>query len=377
VAARPILVAPDKFKQTLSAADVGAAVGRGLIDAGVERVELLPLADGGEGTMDALMRAVGGRTLTAEVADPLGRPVRAAFALLGDGRTAVVEMAQASGLWRLDPGELDAPATTTRGTGELMRAAVESGARELIVTAGGSATTDGGRGALEALGARFGARRAHLEELRPLMRGVKLSVACDVRNPLLGADGAARAFAPQKGASPDQVDLLEQRLAAWARLAARTTGRDPSDEPMAGAAGGLAGGLWAFAGAALRPGAALVLDLAGFDARMRASHAVVTGEGRIDEQTLHGKAVFEIATRCRQAGVPCYAVVGVDALDAFGKRLLNIEVEAAARDSRTADAADVERAARRVAKRLSYDSARAAGERRIKRSKDAGRRNSR
>jgi glycerate kinase len=350
--ALPVLVAPDKFKRTLSAADVGAAIGRGLISAGIEHVKLLPLADGGEGTMETLVRAAGGRTLTAEVGDPLGRPIRAAFALIDNGRAAVVEMAQASGLWRLDPGELDPLAATTRGTGELMRAALDSGARELIVTAGGSATTDGGRGALEALGARFGARSANVDEPRRLLRGVRLSVACDVGNPLCGPDGAARAFAPQKGATPEQVEALEKRLAAWSRLAARAAGRDPSREPMAGAAGGLAGGLWAFVGAALRPGAALVLEVAGFDARMRGSHAVVTGEGRIDEQTLHGKAVFEIATRCRQAGVPCYAVVGVDALDAFGKRLLNIEVEAAASDSRPADAADVERAARRIAKRL-------------------------
>ena len=148
------------------------------------------------------------------------------------------------------------------------------------------------------------------------------------------------------------MEQLENRLRDWARLARKTTGRDPADEPMAGAAGGLAGGLWAFAGAELRPGAALVLDLLGFDALMREAYAVVTGEGRIDAQTLGGKAVFEIATRCRQAGVPCYAVVGQDALDAFGKRVLNVEVEAAARDSSQASPEQLEQAARRLGRRL-------------------------
>ena len=206
-----------------------------------------------------------------EAHDPLGRPVEAAFGLLHGGRTAIVETAQASGLWRVAPSERDAEGATTRGTGELIRAAVESGAREVIVAAGGSATTDGGRGALEALGARFTRRRADLEALRQTLRRVRLAVACDVRNPLLGPDGAAAVFAPQKGADAEGVAKLERRLADWAKLARRSTGRDPSAEPMAGAAGGLAGGLWAFAGAALRPGAALVLE----DAEARAEAAVL------------------------------------------------------------------------------------------------------
>jgi glycerate 2-kinase len=177
-------------------------------------------------------------------------------------------------------------------------------------------------------------------------------VACDVRIPLLGPAGAAREFGPQKGASPSQVEVLEERLRDWAALAKRVTGRDPSREPMAGAAGGLAAGLWAFAGAELRSGAALVLDALGFDARARAAFIVVTGEGRIDEQTLTGKTVFEVSTRARQAGVPCYVVVGADALSAFDKRLMNIEVEAASRNGSPAGAADVREAARRMARRL-------------------------
>jgi glycerate kinase len=352
IPSRPVLVAPDKFKGTLSAEEAALAIGRGLVRGGVESVELLPVADGGEGTMDALVRSLHGRVLAVEAHDPLGRPVEAAFGLVHGGRTAVVEAAQASGLWRVPPVERDAAGASTRGTGELIKAAVESGAREVIVAAGGSATTDGGRGALEALGARFTQQRADLETLRQTLRRVRLAVACDVRNPLLGPDGAAAAFAPQKGADPETVAKLERRLADWAKLARHSTGRDPSAEPMAGAAGGLAGGLWAFAGAALRPGAALVLDVAGFDALAYESFAVVTGEGRLDEQTLGGKAVFEVATRCRQGGVPCYAVVGADGLDAFEHRLLNLEVEAGARHGRIAAPEDLERAAARVAGRF-------------------------
>lgn len=340
---RPVLVAPDKFKGTLTAEQAALAIGRGLAGSGVEPIELLPVADGGEGTMDALVRALRGRVLATEVHDPLGRPIEAAFGLSRDGHTAIVEMAQASGLWRVAPHERDPVAASTRGTGELIRAAIEAGAKEIIVAVGGSATTDGGRGALEALGARFTRNRADLDELRRAIRGVRIAVACDVRNPLFGPEGAARVFAPQKGADAETVDHLEKRLRDWARLARKATGRDPSVEPLAGAAGGLAGGLWAFAGAQLRMGAALVLDAAGFDDRARAAFAVVTGEGRLDEQTIGGKAVFEVATRCRQAGVPCYAVVGQDALGAFEHRMMNIEVESGT---------DVERAAGRLARRL-------------------------
>jgi glycerate kinase len=349
---RPVLVAPDKFKGTLAAAEVAAAIGRGLLDGGVEAVTLLPVADGGEGTMEAIVHARGGRILSAAATDPRGHEVGAAFAVLEGGRVAVVEQAQASGLWRVPERTRDAVAASSRGTGELIRAALDTGAREVVVTVGGSATTDGGRGALEALGGHFTSSTADLRELRRTLRGVKLSLACDVHSPMCGPGGAARTFAPQKGASPAQVEQLERRLVAWARLARAATARDPSAEPMAGAGGGLAGGLWAFAGAALRPGAALVLDTVGFDEAMRASLAVVTGEGAMDRQTLRGKAVFEVATRCRQGGVPCYAVPGADHLDAFEHRLMNAEVEPAALGGTVATERDLELAARRIARRL-------------------------
>jgi glycerate kinase len=345
-----VLVAPDKFKGTLSAPEAAAAIGRGLVRSGFAHIELLPVADGGEGTMEALANALRGRIVAAQATDPLGRRVSAAFVLAEDGRLAVVEAAQASGLWRLAGSERDAVAASTAGTGELIAAAIEAGAREVIIGVGGTATTDGGRGALEALGARFNKRSADLREAHRRLRGVRLTVACDVRNPLLGTSGAARVFAPQKGADQDQVEVLEKRLRDWASLARRATGRDPSDVPMAGAAGGLGGGLWAFAGARLRSGAALVLDLVGFDARAQRGCMVVTGEGRLDDQTLHGKAVFEVATRARQAGVPCYVVPGEDALDPFGKRLLNIEAEGAGRGP-GAPAERVEEAARRLGRR--------------------------
>jgi glycerate 2-kinase len=351
-AARAVLVGPDKFKETLSAAQAAAAIGRGLLGAGVERVDLLPVADGGEGTLEALVRAANGRLASVPTRDALGRPVTAAFGMLADGQTAVVETAQASGLWRLDPHERDAWAASTYGTGELIDAAVSAGARKVVVSAGGSATTDGGRGALEALGATFGPAGADLSEVARRLRGVKLSIACDVRNPMCGPDGAAPAFGPQKGAGPETVKRLQERLGEWARLARRTTGRDPSAQPMAGAAGGLAGGLWAFAAAELSSGAALVLDTLGFDSRMHDARAVVTGEGRLDEQTLQGKAVFEVATRCRQAGVPAYAVVGQDGLDEFGKRLLSIEVVAAGRTHMRASEEEIEQAARRLGRRI-------------------------
>jgi glycerate kinase len=295
-----ILVAPDSFKGTLAAAEVARAIADGLRQGGVEAEEL-PIGDGGEGTMDALVAATGGELRTAEVSDPLGRPVTARFALLPDGR-AVVETAEASGLALLDESELDPWKASTRGTGEVIVAAVEAGAKEVLLTVGGSATMDGGAGAIEALDSA----------------GVdpKLEVLCDVRTPF---EEAPRVFGPQKGADGRMIGRLEKRLDKFAAAAPR----DPRGVPMTGAAGALSGGLYAYRRAKLVPGAAYVLDTLGFDELMRASRAVVTGEGRLDEQTLAGKAVGEVATRCRQAGVWCHAVVGKNALDEFAIRLLD------------------------------------------------------
>jgi glycerate kinase len=306
----PVLVAPDSFKGTFSAREVAGAVGDGLRSAS-RQAEELPVADGGEGTMDVLMSALGGELRRVTVSGPLGRPVEAGFALLPDG-SAVVEMAQASGLSLVAEPDRDAWAASTRGTGELIAAAVEAGASRLIVTVGGSATTDGGAGAIQAL------KEAGLVSSGTAgIEGIAMDVVCDVRVPF---ERAPSVYGPQKGADPAMVGRLEERLD---ELAAGFP-RDPRGVPMTGAAGGLSGGLWAVLGAELVPGAAYVLDAIGFDARMRASAFVVTGEGSLDDQTLQGKIVGEVATRCRQGGVPCHAVVGRNRLDPFGERIIDL-----------------------------------------------------
>jgi glycerate kinase len=303
---RPILVAPDSFKGTFSAPQVAAAIGRGLERAGLMPPDLCPVADGGEGTLDALLPQLGGELVAVEVQDPLGREIRAGFGLVEDGGTAIVEMASASGLGLVAVDERDAWAASTYGTGQLIAAAAEAGAQVILVAVGGSATTDGGAGALEAIADHGG------------IRGAKIVVLTDVRTVF---EDAPKVFGPQKGADPDMVERLRERLE---QLAA-TLPRDPRGVPMTGAAGGLSGGLWAAHGAVLEPGAPFVLDALDFDERMRASRAVVTGEGKLDEQTLEGKLVGEIGTRARQAGVPLHAIVGTDALDPFGKRIIDLQ----------------------------------------------------
>jgi len=308
----PALVAPDTFKGTFAAAEVAAAVARGLRAGGIEAVEL-PVADGGEGTLEALLADIGGELRAVTVTDPLGRPVDAEFALFErdptrakgrDELTAVVECARASGLGLVAEGERDAFEASTRGTGELIAAAADAGARKVIVTVGGSATTDGGAGALAALDDA----------------GVKprLEVWCDTRN---AWEDAPRMFGPQKGADPETVERLEQRLARLARKAPK----DPRGVAMTGAAGGLSGGLWAWRGAQLVQGAPAVLNAIGFDEQMRAAAFVVTGEGCLDRQTFQGKAVFEVATRARQSGVACHAIVGGSKLDPFEERILDLQ----------------------------------------------------
>jgi glycerate kinase len=300
-----ILVAPDSFKGTFGAAEVAAAVGAGLRDGGRE-VDLCPVADGGEGTLEALVQGLGGEVRSAEVSDPLGRPVVASFGFVADGAVGIVETAAASGLHLVPEDERDPWAASTGGTGELIAAAVAAGAQTVYVGVGGSATTDGGAGAVRAVRAAGG------------LDGTRLVVLCDVRTTF---EDAARVFAPQKGADATMVARLTKRLVS---LAGRME-RDPRGVPMTGAAGGLSGGLWSAFGAELVPGASFVLDVLDFDARMRAARAVVTGEGRIDQQSLAGKAVSEVATRARQSGVPCYAVVGRRELDAFGARVLDLQ----------------------------------------------------
>jgi glycerate 2-kinase len=325
---RQVLVAPDSFKGTFRATEVASAIGRGLERAGLMPPDLCPVADGGDGTLEALVVQLGGETAGVRVRDPLGREIQAGYALLEGGDAAILEMAAASGLSLVAEDERDAWAASTYGTGELIVAAVEAGAQLVMVGVGGSATTDGGAGALEAVEEHGG------------IGGAKVIVLCDVRTPW---ERAPEVFGPQKGADAAMVKRLERRLDELAeRYAADPREpRDPRGEPMTGAAGGLSGGLWAAFGARLVPGAPYVLDAIGFDDLMRASAFVVTGEGGLDDQTLQGKIVGELATRCRQAGVTCHAIVGRNSLDPFGQRIIDLasvteastlaEIEAAGR----------------------------------------------
>jgi glycerate kinase len=330
---RPVLVAPDSFKGTFRAAQVAGAIGRGLERAGLIPPDLLPLADGGDGTLDALLVNLGGETASARVQDPLGRELDAGYGLVENGGTALVEMAAASGLSLVAEDERDAWAASTYGTGQLIADAVERGAQVILVAVGGSATTDGGAGALQAIEEAGG------------LRGARIVVLCDVQVPW---ERCAEVFGPQKGADPDMVGRLARRLDGLAA----TFPRDPRGVPMTGAAGGLAGGLWAVHEAKLEPGAPFILDALDFDARMRASRAVVTGEGKLDEQTLQGKLVGEIGTRTRQAGVPLHAIVGTDALDGFGKRMIDLQVVT---EATTLE--EVERAAEALGERLATGAA--------------------
>jgi glycerate kinase len=269
---------------------VADAIGRGVEAAG-GIPDLCPAADGGEGTAEVLLEALGGERRTARAHDPLGRSIEANYALLRDGTEAVVEVAAASGLSLVDESERDPERASSAGTGELIAAAVGEGANRILVAAGGSATTDGGHGAIEAIEAAGGLGDARLE------------VLCDTTVPF---ERAAEVFSPQKGAAPEQVERLTARLVAEAGALPR----DPRDRTMTGAAGGLSGGLWATFGAHLVLGASFVLGVVGFDRRLEDASAVFTGEGRLDSQSLKGKLTGEVARRCRAAPVPCHAIAG-------------------------------------------------------------------
>jgi glycerate 2-kinase len=317
-----ILVAPDSFKGTFSAVDVAEAIGRGLRARG-RPIDLCPVADGGEGTLDALLAALDGERRTTPATDPLGRPVEAAFGI-GEGARGrvigIVEMAAASGLGLVEESERDAVQASTFGTGELILAAIEAGAQDVYLGVGGSATTDGGAGAIRAIREGGG------------LGDARIIVLTDVRTPF---EQAARVFGPQKGADTATVSRLTKRL----HEQARGMKRDPRGVPMTGAAGGLSGGLWAEFAAELVPGAQFVLDAVDFDRRMRAARAVVTGEGKLDQQSLAGKLVSEIATRARQSGVPCHAIVGTRELDSFGVRVLDLQAVFEASTTRQISAA--------------------------------------
>ncbi|RED07188.1 glycerate kinase [Ectopseudomonas oleovorans] len=322
-----IVIAPDSFKESLSAAGVASALARGLCQA-LPEAEVIecPLGDGGEGTLDAVLAATGGEVREARVTGPLGELVTARWGWLAEQRTAFVEMASASGLELVPRARRDVRVATSHGTGELLRAALDAGAERLVLAIGGSATNDGGAGVLQALGVRLldgqgqalapgGAALASLAsldltDLHPRLAAVEVVIAADVDNPLCGPQGASQIFGPQKGASPEQVRELDAALAHFATVTAATLGRDVSEQPGAGAAGGVGFAALAFLQATFRPGIEVVAELVGLEEALQDADLAVTGEGRLDGQTLRGKTPAGVLRLAQRHGVPVVAVAG-------------------------------------------------------------------
>ncbi len=371
-----IVIAPDSYKESLSAPDVARAVEAGFREIFPEATYCcLPVADGGEGTVEAMVAATGGRLVEAIVTGPLGKPVAAFYGLTGDGATAVIEMAAASGLALVPPTERDPLQTTSRGTGELILAALDAGARRFILGIGGSATNDAGAGMSQALGARLldangveigdgggsldRLARIDLDTLDPRLAECTIDVACDVDNPLIGPHGASAVFGPQKGASPGMVQRLDAALTHFAHIVERDIGVAVADVPGAGAAGGMGAAMLAFLGARLRPGIEIVTEAVGLDQAVRDADLVITGEGRIDSQSIHGKTPIGVARVARRHGVPVIGIAGCLSADAAVVHAHGIDavfsvlyrpctVEEALRDA----AANVEMAARNIAATL-------------------------
>ena len=330
-----ILVAPNAFKESLSAMDAAAAISRGLLKVlpGAQ-VTLLPIADGGDGTLEAVVEGTRGKILRARVLDPLGKKIPAEYGLTGDGKTAVIEMSRASGLALVPPSQRDPMQSTSYGTGQLIEAALERGVQSIILGIGGSATVDGGIGALQALGIEFLDRRgkpvgwggdglksiARIDTgaVNPLLRQARILVACDVDNPLVGPRGSAAVFGPQKGATPEMVRRLDRYLGELGRLIQETTGRDVSQVAGSGAAGGIAGGFMGLLGAELSPGSDLVFELLDVEEQVAKADLVFTGEGRIDFQTPFGKGPGMLAKIAKSHGVPVIGIAGSVAGDAGG-----------------------------------------------------------
>lgn len=330
-----IVIAPDSFKESLTAAEVAEALAAGARDACPDAaIDVCPMADGGEGTVAAMVAATGGQTRAARVAGPLGDHVQAEFGLLGGaaaaggGKVAVIEMAAASGLNLVPPARRDPMRTTTYGTGELIRAALDAGAVEVLIGIGGSATVDGGCGCAQALGVAFtdaagepcvcglaggglaGIQRVLLAGRDPRVASVRIRVACDVTNPLTGPNGAAAVYAPQKGATAEMVGQLEAALAHLAEVIRRDLGVDVEHLPGAGAAGGLGAGLVAFLGAELQRGVEIVAEAVGLARRLAGADLCLTGEGKLDGQSLSGKTAVGVARVAREAAVPVLCIPG-------------------------------------------------------------------
>lgn len=319
-----VVLAPDKFKGSLTAAEVGDALAAGMLDVlpGLD-VTKLPVADGGDGTVAAALSA-GFEEIIVDAVGPTGEPVQAAYAL--HGNRAVVELAAVVGLSMLPGGRLDPLTSSTYGLGLVIADAIRRGAQTIVLGLGGSASTDGGAGMAQALGARLldadghdlshgggalqGLARLDLRALRETLGSSSIMVASDVDNPLLGADGAAAVFGPQKGADTHQVEALERGVRRWSELVSRATGRNEADRPGAGAAGGAGFAALALLNAKIRPGIELILELVDFDRRIVGADLVVTGEGSLDDQSLAGKAPVGVARAAARSGVPVVAVAG-------------------------------------------------------------------
>lgn len=323
-----ILISPDSFKGSLTAIRAAESIASGVRRAVPEaETTLIPLADGGEGTVEALVRATDGRIIRTPATDPLGNKIDSFFGILGDGETAVVEMAAASGLPLVPEDRRNPLVTTTFGAGELIRAALDAGCEKLILGIGGSATNDGGIGAIQALGGSFKGdsgrevgfgggelarvRSIDLAGLDPRVRETAIVVACDVDNPLTGDRGASVVFGPQKGATPEMVAELDAGLRNLAKVIRRDVGVDVESLPGAGAAGGLGAAAVAFLGAQLKPGIEIVMEAAHFADRLKDADLVITGEGKIDAQTLRGKTIMGVLRAAKSAGVPVLALAGV------------------------------------------------------------------
>ena len=322
-----IVIAPDSFKDSLSAEKVADAIAAGLAEV-LPHAHLVkcPMADGGEGTVEAIVAAGNGQLRRNQVQGPLGEPAEAHWGWLPDSHTAIIEMAEASGLQLVAPAQRDACISSTYGTGELIRAALDAGARRVILAIGGSATNDAGAGALQALGlglfddqgnslargglALAGVVRIDLTGLDPRLTEVRFEIAADVNNPLCGEHGASAIFGPQKGASAEQVRLLDQALGHFADHCAQVLPKDVRDEPGSGAAGGLGFAAKAFFGAQFRPGVEVVAELVGLAEAVKDADLVITGEGRFDAQTLRGKTPFGVARIAQANGVPVVVLAG-------------------------------------------------------------------
>lgn len=324
---KTFVLAPDSFKESMTAKEVCIAMEKGLRKVyPTANYVHIPMADGGEGTVQSLVDATGGQLRYIEVTGPLGEPVTAAYGLLGDGTTAAIEMASASGIHLVNKDNKNPLKTTTYGTGELIRECLNQGIRKIIIGIGGSATNDGGTGMAEALGAKFldakgntlprgggslgGLANIDISSLDARLQQVQLIVACDVTNPLCGEHGAAHVFGPQKGATPEMVQQLDANLAHYADVVKRQLGKDVRDLPGAGAAGGLGAGLLIFTRTALQKGIEIVIEYTGLKQKLANADIVFTGEGGIDFQTKFGKTPYGVAQAAKQSGKKVIAVAG-------------------------------------------------------------------